>query len=74
MRLRDGLAGGVDAAGLAGAEADLHAVLDQHDRVGDDAAAEPPGKVQVAQLRLGRGRGSWPASTLPGRPEARPER
>ena len=52
--LLDREADGVDAAHLAGADADGGAVLGDHDRVGADAAADGPGEEHVVPLRLGR--------------------
>jgi len=49
--LGHGLAGGVDPTRLTRAQADLHPILDQDDRVRDDATTEAPGEVQIAQLR-----------------------
>jgi hypothetical protein len=44
---------GVDAAHLAGADADGHAVLAVHDGVRLDVLGHAPGEQQVAQLLLG---------------------
>ena len=51
----DGQPGGVDPVDLTHADADGGAVGGDHDRVGLDRAAGPPGEVQVGQgRRVGR--------------------
>ena len=52
--LGDGLAGGVDARGLAAAHPDEPAVADEDDRVRRHAADEAPGEVEVELLVVGR--------------------
>ena len=74
-RLLDGDPDGVDAAHLAGADADRLQVLGDHDRVRADVLADAPGEEQVAPLRLvGLARDDLPSPRGRRRPSRGPAR